>query len=68
MRNEKWYQKKRLTEYFAEHYERYEDTAEFWKDPAPNQWLFDFPELGVKIELTCDEEGNVTEEQYPILK
>ena len=60
MKPEKWYQR-RLAKHFAEHYSQYEDIAEFWNDPAPNQWLFDIPELGVKIELTCDEDGNVTE-------
>lgn len=67
MRNDKWYQR-RLAKYFTEHYSQYEDTAEFWNDPAPNQWMFDIPELGVKIELTCDEDGNVITVQYPMLK
>lgn len=67
MKPEKWYQR-RLAKYFTDHYKQYEDTAEFWNDPAENQWLFDIPELGVKIELTCDDNGNVTEEQYPMLK
>ena len=67
MRDNKWYQRQ-LAKYFTEHYSQYEDTAEFWNDPAPNQWLFDIPELGVKIELTCDEDGKVTVVQYPMLK
>lgn len=67
MRDEKWYQR-RLAKYFAEHFEQYEDTAEFWNDPAPNKWLFDIPELDVKIELTCDDNGKVTVVQYPMLK
>lgn len=66
MRAEKWYQR-RLAAYFTEHYAEYEDTAEFWNDPAINQWLFDIPELGVKVELTCSDKGAVTEMRYPIL-
>lgn len=64
---EKWYQR-RLAKYFTEHYEQYEDTAEYWNDPAPNQWLFDIPELGVRVELTCKENGEVVEQQYKPLK
>lgn len=63
MRPEKWYQR-RLAKHFTEHYEQYEDTTEFWNDPAPNQWLFDIPELNARIELTCDDEGVVTEQRY----
>lgn len=33
MKPEKWYQR-RLAKYFTEHFEQYEDTAEFWNDPA----------------------------------
>lgn len=65
MRAEKWYQR-RLAAYFTEHYAQYEDTVEFWGDPARNQWLFDIPELGKRIELTCNEKGVVTEFHYPI--
>ena len=67
MKPEKWYQR-RLAKYFTEHYEQYEDVTEFWNDPAPNQWLFDIPELNVKVELTCNNKGAVTELRYPILK
>ena len=65
-RADKWYQR-RLAKYFSEHYSQYEDTAEFWINPSPNQWLFDIPKLKVKIEITCDEKGNVTEFRFPIL-
>ena len=60
MRTEKWHQR-RLAKYFTEHYEIYEDTAEFWNDPEPNQWLFDISELNIRVLLTCDEQGMVTE-------
>lgn len=65
MKNEKWYQR-RLAKYFTEHYEQYEDTAEYWPDPALNQWLFDIKELGMRIELTCYDDGRVTKAEYPL--
>ena len=37
---DKWYQR-RLSKYFDAHYSEYEDDAEWWSDPEPNQWLFD---------------------------
>jgi hypothetical protein len=65
MKTEKWYQR-RLAKYFTEYYEQYEDTVEFFNDPAPNQWLFDIPELGVRVELTCDRKGDIHEEKYEL--
>ena len=59
----KWYNR-RLAKYFVEHYEAYENTAEYWPDPEINQWLFDIYELGIRVELTCDDKGNVYEQQY----
>ncbi len=64
-KTEKWHQR-RLARYFMEHYAQYEETAEFWMDPAPNQWLFDIRELGFRIEITCDDKGNVTETKYDL--
>ena len=66
MKAEKWY-KRRLEAYFEKNYSQFDDLATFWNDPAPNQWLFDIPELGVKVELTCDDKGKVSELRYPIL-
>ena len=66
-KTEKWYQR-RLAKYFSEHYEQYEEKAEFWMDPAPNQWLFDIPELGSRIEITCNDKGVVTETRYELKK
>ena len=67
MKTEKWYQR-RLAAYFTEHYTQYEDTTEFWNDPAMNQWLFDIPELNERIELTCYDDGRVTRSVFPIKK
>lgn len=63
MKAEKWYQR-RLAKYFTDYYEQYEDDAEYWNDPAINQWLFDIPVLGLRIELTCNDKGIVTEQRY----
>lgn len=65
MKPEKWYQR-RLYKYFEEHYGEYEDTAEYWNDPAINQWLFDIPEIGIRVELTCSDRGIVTEQRYKL--
>lgn len=65
MKPDKWYQR-RLAGYFEKEFGQYEDQAEFFPDPAPNQWLFDIPELCLRIELTCDDKGRVTEMEYPI--
>jgi hypothetical protein len=63
MKPEKWYQR-RLAKYFTENYEKYEDAAEYYPDPFVNQWLFDIPERGVRVELTCNEKGEVREQLY----
>ncbi len=63
MHKHRWYMT-RLSKYFDEHYKRFEDTAEFFPDPADNQWLFDIPELNVRIELTCYDNGVVVEQRY----
>lgn len=65
MKSEKWYQC-RLARYFEEHYSQYEDVAEFWNDPAPNQWLFDIYPLGSRIEITCTDKGVIKEERYRV--
>lgn len=65
MKPEKWYQR-RLAKYFTEHFEQYEDTAEFWNDPAENCWLFDITELGQRIELVCRDNGKVEETRFEL--
>ena len=65
MKTEKWYQR-RLAAYFTEHYSQYEDTAEYWSEPAINQWLFDIHELGARVELTCHDDGRIVKTEYPL--
>lgn len=66
---ERWY-RRRLFNYFREWYEDLEDEGEieFYNDPAPNQWLFDIPELNVRVKLTCDKEGHITDEHFKIVE
>lgn len=59
MRTEKFY-KNRLNKYFMEHYPDYEETAEWYVDPAVNEWKFEIPGQGI-ILLTCHDDGKVTE-------
>lgn len=67
-RSERFYYNK-LQRYFDQHYgeyERaeYEDSVEYYINPAPNQWKFYIPELGVVVILTCDDRGKVEEIRY----
>lgn len=55
-----WYER-RLQKYFDEYFKPYEETAEFYVNPAPNKWKFDIPELGITVRLCCTERGIVTE-------
>lgn len=61
--NEKWYQR-RLARYFDKCYSRYEDTVEFYVDPAVNQWLFYIPERKLKVKLTCDDDSIISVDEY----
>lgn len=62
---EKWYQR-RLAKYFTEHYSKYEDTAEYYADPAPNIWHFMILELRLRVMLVCDDSGQVREKRVEI--
>ena len=55
-----WYQE-RLQNYFDEYFKSYEDTIEWYVNPAPNKWKFNIPELRLTIRITCTERGIVTE-------
>ena len=65
MRPENWFQN-RLQKYIADKYSIYNETIEFYPDPSPRQWLFKIPELDVRIEITCHDDGRVTELRYII--
>lgn len=53
-----WYQN-RLNKHFDKYFGEYKHDAEFYPDPAPNQWLFDIPELELTFKLTCHDDGRV---------
>ena len=65
MRTPRFYEN-RLAKYFDKKYMQYMKTAEWYTNPAPNQWKCDIPELNVTILFTCDEDGNVTETRTPM--
>lgn len=64
-RQERYY-RRRLHYYMEEHFGQYEDDIEYFNDPAINQWLFYVPELDIRVELTCDDNGKVSEQRYTI--
>ncbi len=65
MHTHNWYRNK-LHKYFMVRYGQYEDTAEFLPDPSDRQWLFEIPELGLRVKLTCYDNGRVIEVRYRI--
>lgn len=60
MHSHNWYRNK-LYKYFMVSYGEYEDTAEFLPDPSDRQWLFEIPELGIRVKLTCYDNGRIIE-------
>ena len=63
MRSSAWYRNK-LYKYFTVYFGQYEDTAEFLPDPSDNQWVFDIPELDLRVKLTCYDNGKIDERRY----
>jgi hypothetical protein len=51
-----------LRAYYYSYYGMYEEDTEFYVNPALNKWKFYIPPLDVIVTLTCDDEGEVTEE------
>ena len=62
-----WYQN-RLNKHFDKYYSEYKYDAEFYENPAPNQWLFDIPELDLTFKLTCYDDGQIVETKNFILR
>lgn len=56
----------RLKRYFDRNYGPYEETAEFYNNPAINKWKFIIRELGIEVELTCRYDGRVFEKRNRI--
>lgn len=59
---EQWYAD-RLQRYFDKHYSEFDETAEWYVNPGPNQWRFRIYEVGLEILLTCDDKGRIIEER-----
>lgn len=55
-----WYIR-RLQNYFDQHYGQYDDSAEWFPNPAPDAWRFRIPELKAEITISCDAIGKITE-------
>lgn len=60
-RSEKFYFK-RLYDYLTDYYWVHEEDIEWCPNPAVNQWKFKVPGNKAFSLLTCDDDGNVTEE------
>ena len=58
MKTERFYQN-HLQKYFDKHFKEYENTIEYFVDPALNQWKFTVPELDETIILVCEDSGKV---------
>lgn len=65
-KTEKYYHD-RLQRYFDRNYAPYDETAEFYVNPAINKWKFKIPELGFVVVLTCNDIGWVIEKRERIL-
>lgn len=62
VKSESFYNRK-LQRYFDRHFGDYEETAEFYVNPAINKWKFIIPELGIEVLLTCNDIGWVIEKR-----
>lgn len=51
----------RLQKYFDNYWSAYGDSAGWLVNPKPNQWQFIIMDLGLKITLTCNDNGRVSE-------
>lgn len=55
-----------LQKYFDKYWGAYGDTAGWLVNPKPNQWLFIVSDLGLKVILTCNDNGRVSERRERI--
>lgn len=55
------YYMERLQKYFDNYWGAYGDSAGWLVNPKPNQWQFIIMDLGLKITLTCNDNGRVSE-------
>ena len=64
-RTASWYEK-HLEAYFKEHYIFHERVIERVMSSEPNKLIFNIPVVNIRIVLTCDDGGNVTEKRLPM--
>lgn len=57
---------KHLQKYFDKYWGEFGDTAGWLVNPAPNTWLFVIEDLGLKVTLTCRDNGSVVEKRERI--
>jgi hypothetical protein len=62
MKTSKYYMA-RLQKYFDNYWGAYGDSAGWLTNPKPNQWVFIIEGLGLKVTLTCNDNGRVTEKR-----
>lgn len=60
MKTSKYYMS-RLQKYFDTYWGAYGDSAGWLVNSKPNQWIFVVEGLGLKITLTCNDNGRVSE-------
>ena len=60
------YYMSRLQKYFDSYWGAYGDSAGWMVNPKPNQWQFVIFELGLKVTLTCNDNGQVRERRERI--
>lgn len=60
-----WYQDK-LNAYLDENYKVHKPVIEMYINSAPNKIAFNIPPLKVRVVLTADDRGRVTEQREPL--
>lgn len=66
MTRQEWWYERKLQRYFDRYWIEFGDDAEFYVNPAPNKWKFLIRELGLSVELTCNDIGIIREKRYLI--
>lgn len=57
---------KYLQKYFDNNWGEFGDMAGWLVNPAPNKWQFIIEDLGLKVTLTCNDNGSVVEKRERI--
>ena len=65
MQSRTWYQV-RLENYFKNYYEHHSFEYKKIYTNVPYQYIFEIPDLGVRVILSCDDNGNISEKEYSL--